>query len=262
MLAVEKLHVRLGGAAVLRGISAAFAPGRITAILGPNGAGKSTLLACLAGLRAADAGTVLLDGTALAAMPPLLRARRIGLLPQTAQVHWNIDVATLVGLGRFAHRAGWRPTAADHAAVARAMAQTDVAALAGRSVHTLSGGERGRALLARVLAGEPEWLLADEPLAGLDPAHQIDCLDALRGVAARGAGVVVVLHDLNHAARVADAVLILRAGDVLAAGAPAAVLRCETLAAAFDITADVDIAGSGRPRISITGRSPPACPPA
>ena len=253
-LAAENLVLALGGNRVLDGVSAVFARGRVTAVLGPNGAGKSSLLGCLAGLRAADAGVVTLDGVPRGQIDRRDLARRIGFLPQTADVHWDVDVQTLVELGRFAHRGRWGESDADRAAVAAAMAATDVTGFAGRVVNTLSGGERGRALLARVLAGTPEWLLADEPLASLDPAHQIDVLDRLRTIAAEGAGVVVVLHDLNQAARVADEVVLMREGRVLAHGAPDAVLTPDLIMATYGVTAHVGRTPEGRRFIVATGR--------
>ena len=254
-LSVENLGLVLGGATVLDGVTARFAPGRVTAVLGPNGAGKSSLLGCLAGLHRPSAGLVRLDGRERAAADPRMLARRIGYLPQTADVHWDIDVATLVGLGRFPHRQRWGATAADDAAVVAAMAATDVAGLATRTVNTLSGGERGRVLLARVLAGTPDWLLADEPLASLDPAHQLDVLDRLRAIAATGAGVVVVLHDLNQTARVADDVLLLRGGHVLGFGAVEALLVPDVIAAAYGVATEIACASDGRRVILTTGRS-------
>lgn len=252
VLAAEQLTVKLGGRPVLGGVSATFAAGRVTAVLGPNGAGKSTLLACLAGLRVPDSGRVLLDGVARQTLPARDLARRIGLLPQTADVHWDVDVATLVALGRYPHHRGWGLNAADRAAIAQAMAATDVAQFATRAVNSLSGGERARVLLARVLAGEPQWLLADEPLANLDPAHQADALACIRAVAAAGAGVVVVLHDLNQAMRVADAVLLLRAGQVVAAGPTADVLTPARIAETYDVHAELGATGDGAPFI-VTG---------
>lgn len=254
-LSVDNLELVLGGATVLDGVSASFAPGRVTAVLGPNGAGKSSLLGCLAGLHRPHAGVVRLDGADRVTADPRMLARRIGYLPQTADVHWDIDVATLVGLGRFPHRQRWGTTGADDAAVAAAMAATDVAGLATRTVNTLSGGERGRVLLARVLAGTPDWLLADEPLASLDPAHQLDVLDRLRAIAAAGAGVVVVLHDLNQAARVADDVLLLRGGHVLGFGAAKAVLMPDVIAATYGVTTEIAYASDGRRVILTTGRN-------
>lgn len=254
-LAVASLSLSLGGNRILDTVSASFAAGRVTAILGPNGAGKSSLLACLTGLRNIDSGLVTLDGVALHALPPRDLARRIGFLPQSADVHWDIDVATLVGLGRFPWRGRWGETAADVAAVTAAMVATDVTGLGDRIVNTLSGGERSRVLLARVLAGTPQWLLADEPLASLDPAHQLDVLDCLRGIAARGAGVVVVLHDLNQAARVADDVLLMRSGRILAFGAPDAVLTPDLISATYGVTAHIGTTAGGQRFIVATGRS-------
>jgi iron complex transport system ATP-binding protein len=242
-MCLERVSVSLGRRAVIRDVSGSFERGRVTALLGPNGSGKSTLLACLAGLLRPEAGRVLIDGADIKTLDARTRAQRVGLLPQTGEVHWDIDVATLVALGRFPHRGRWGESAEDRAAVARAMAAMDLTHFATRSVKRLSGGERGRALLARVLAGEPEWLLADEPLANLDPAHQLDVLDRLREIAAQGAGVVVVVHDLSHAARVADSVLMLREGRVVAHGPRESVLSAEVLRATFDV--DVHFGDSG-----------------
>lgn len=250
----ENLSLALGGTRILDNVSAQFAPGRVTAVLGPNGAGKSSLLACLAGLRTPDTGVVRLDGVRRADLARGDLARRIGFLPQTADVHWDVDVATLVAFGRFPHRGRWGENAADRAAITAAMAATDVTAFASRIVNTLSGGERSRVLLARVLAGTPDWLLADEPLASLDPAHQIDVLDCLRAVAARGAGVVVVLHDLNQAARVADDILLMRGGRIVAQGAPDAVLTVEAIAETYGVTAHIGSGPDGRRFIVTTGR--------
>lgn len=255
MLAAEGLRLVRGGATILDGVRAAFAPGRVTVVLGPNGAGKSSLLGCIAGVITAQAGAIALDGTPIAALDRRARARRIGYLPQGGDVHWDVDVATLVGLGRFPHRGRWGGSAEDAAAIAAAMAATDVTGLAGRIVNTLSGGERGRALLARVLAGTPEWLLADEPLASLDPAHQLDVLDCLRSIARQGAGVIVVLHDLNQAARVADEVLLMRSGRVIAHGTPDAVLTPDRIDETYGVSAFVGHTPDGQRFLIATGRA-------
>ncbi len=237
------VSVCFGALPALRGVTAQFHRGRVTALLGPNGAGKSTLLACLAGLRAPDSGQVNIAGVNVMALERMNRARRMGFLPQSSEVHWDIDVATLVGLGRLPHNGRLGKTKDDMAAIADAMAATDVERLATRTAKQLSGGERGRVLLARVLAGEPEWLLADEPLANLDPAHQLDVRDLLRQVAQRGTGVVVVLHDLSLAARVADDVILLRDGQVVASGASDEVLCADQLRTTFGVEAHIGIAG-------------------
>ena len=253
-LVADNLSVAFGGRPVLVGISARFRPGEVTAIVGPNGAGKSTLLACLAGLRVPDAGRVTLGHAPVLALAHRERARRIGFLPQTAEVAWAVEVETLVGLGRTPHSGALGLTEADHLAVRSALARTRMTELARRDVTTLSGGERARALLARVLAGEPAWLLADEPLAGLDPGHQLDAVDLMRAFAAEsGQGVVMTLHDLGVALRLADRVIVLQGGKVIADAAPLAALTPGVLAQAYGVDAAV-VAGTAGPLIELIGR--------
>jgi iron complex transport system ATP-binding protein len=231
-LTLDRVTLDLRGRRVLTDASATFAAGRITVILGPNGAGKTSLLRAAAGLIAPSAGKIVIDGRAIANMRRDERARTIGYLPQSGDVAWNMPARDVVALGRLPHRTS---AADDIAAVLTAMAATDTEQFAERRVGELSGGERARVLLARILAGEPQWLLADEPLASLDPAHQLDLLDRLRGQAARGVGVVVVLHDLVQAARVADEILMLRDGRVFAFGPPEEVLTQQHLRDAFGV---------------------------
>jgi iron complex transport system ATP-binding protein len=219
----------LGVTGRLNGVTATLDPGRITAICGPNGAGKSTLLQSLAGLIEPDAGEVLLDGTQLPSGRE--RARRIGYLPQVGEIAWDLSVAALVALGRLPH--GDR----GEAQVAAALAAVDLTHFADRSVSTLSGGERARALLARVLAGEPGWILADEPFAALDLAHQLALLARLRDAAKQGAGVVLVLHDLALAMNHADRVLVLADGALAADGPPEQALVETTIAQVWGVTA-------------------------
>lgn len=230
-LILERISLHLDGQAVLQDISATLAPGRVTVILGPNGAGKSSLLRSIAALTPHGGGARLGDAR-IADLTPRDRARAIGYLPQLGLVHWNLAVSDLVALGRLPHRTS---AATDAAAIVAAMEATGVTEFADRPIESLSGGERARVLLARVLAGEPQWLLADEPLASLDPAHQLDVLARLREVAARGTGVLVVLHDLAHAARVADAVLLLQAGRLLGVGPTEEMLVPERLRALFGV---------------------------
>lgn len=195
-------------------VSASLRPGEITAICGPNGAGKSTLLQCLAGLLAPDSGGVLLDDARLADLPPRQRAQAIGYLPQSGEIAWDLSVRNLVALGRLPHGGG------GEAAVEAALASLDLEILSNRPVMSLSGGEKARALLARVLAGEPRWILADEPLAALDLGHQLALIAHLRRAAHAGVGVVLVLHDLALAMNHADRVLMLDRGRLAADGSP------------------------------------------
>ena len=244
-LIVDRLSVRLGKRTVLHEIAAHLRPGRVTAILGPNGAGKSTLVKAVAALVARTGGSVRLGTQDVAAMDPRARARAIGYLPQDATVHWNIVARDVVALGRLPHQgAHAAPSPEDHAAVARAMHDTETTHLADRPVAELSGGERARVLLARVLAGEPDWLLADEPLASLDPAHQIDLLARLRGYASGGAGVAIVLHDLVQAQRAADDALLIADGRAVAFGPVETVMTADTLARVFGVrVAPLDVDG-------------------
>jgi iron complex transport system ATP-binding protein len=234
-LRADNLGLERGGRPVLSDISLGFRKGRITVLLGANGAGKSSLLACLAGLLRPTRGRVLLDGSPLAALDRQERARRIGFLPQAPEIHWDVDVETLVGLGRLPHRGRWGESPSDRQAIERGMRETDVTSLARRSIGQLSGGERGRALVARVLAGEPDWLLVDEPLASLDPAHQLDLIQVLRRSAGQGRGVLLVVHDLPLAQAIADEAILLRAGRTVAAGPASDVFSASVIAGAFDV---------------------------
>ena len=228
-LKLDAVTLDLGRRRVLDAVSASIAPGRVTVILGPNGAGKTSLLRVAAGLVPPSAGSVAIDGQEIAAMPRAVRARTIGYLPQSGDVAWNMVARDVIALGRLAHRGD------DAAAISEALAQTDTEALADRRVGELSGGERARVLLARVLAGEPKWLLADEPLASLDPAHQLDLLDRLRAVARDGVGVAIVLHDLAQAARVADDAILMAGGRIVTTGPATEVLIPDGLGALFGV---------------------------
>ena len=210
-------------------------PGEITAICGPNGAGKSTLLTVLAGLLKPSEGAASLDGAPLAAIPPRSRAQAIGYLPQNAEIAWDIDVATLTGLGRLPLRTS---PADDRTAIAEALAATDLTEFAHRPMSKLSGGERARALLARVLAGKPRWILADEPLAALDLAHQSALLRTFRALASEGVGVVLVLHDLTRAVNGADRAVVLERGRIVADGPPSEALSSAQLAQTWGVAAN------------------------
>lgn len=235
-LSIEELTVRLGSRTVLHQVSAKLRPGRVTALLGPNGAGKSSLLRAMLALIPAENGSVTLDGVDVRSLDPRERARRLGYLPQSGELAWNIPARHIVELGRAPHRSPFAAlSSVDRAAVDEAMALTDTAQFATRLAGELSGGERARVMLARALAGMPDWLLADEPLASLDPAHQVDMLDRLQGLAERGRGVVIVLHDLSHAARIADDVLLLREGRTVASGPAEKVLDPDVLEQAFGV---------------------------
>lgn len=254
-ISFDTVSLTLRGRLVLESVSGHLQKGKVTAILGANGAGKSSLLSCLAGLRTPDSGTILLGDRPLSGLTDQDRARSIGLLPQQADIHWEINVRALVALGRLPHQGRWTKTVADDAAIEKAMLQTDCAQFANRKALRLSGGEQARVLLARVLAGEPEWVLADEPLANLDPAHQMDAIACLKNVAANGAGVVLVLHDLTQAARIADQVIIMKQGCIQACGPCAEVLTQDQLALAFGVAVHISSDDRGAPIITPVSRA-------
>jgi iron complex transport system ATP-binding protein len=253
-IVLDHVGVTLGRRAVVRDVCAALEPGSLTAIVGPNGAGKSTLARAMLALVPAT-GRILVDGADAAAIPRADLARRIAYLPQGQLLHWPLTVERLVGLGRLPHLAPMsRISAADTAAIERAMIRADVFDLRDRIATELSGGERARVLFARALAVEAPALIADEPLASLDPGHQIDVMELLRAEAASGALVVAVLHDLTLAARYCDRLLLIDEGQIVADGAPAAVLTPARLRRVYGIDARVETGGAW-PTITTLGRS-------
>jgi iron complex transport system ATP-binding protein len=232
------LHVRLKGRAVLRGLDFGAEAGQLTAVIGRNGAGKTTLIRALAGLAAPQAGAALLDGNDVGRWERGRLARVLAYLPQERLVHWALTARAVVALGRLPYQPfGAGESAADRAAVDRALAAMDAAHLARRPVPELSGGERARVLVARALAQEPRVLLADEPAAGLDPAHQLTLFRHLAALAATGRTVVVALHDLSLAARFCHSIALVHEGRTLASGTPQEVLTPQHLAAAYGISA-------------------------
>lgn len=255
MLTAHNVDLFLSGARVLQDVSAQFERGKITVILGPNGAGKSSLIGCLAGLHRIGAGTVMVDDAPIQSLSNRGRSQIIGLLPQSGEVNWDILVRDLVALGRLPHTGRHGLSNKDEAIVDAAMSATKCQAFANRNIASLSGGERARVLLARVIAGEPEWLLADEPLANLDPAHQLDILQLLKTQAERGVGVVAVLHDLDHAARVADHIIILKNGVVAQYGRPKKVLTKSNLAAVYGIECTLATGADGTLSVRIDRRA-------
>jgi len=237
-LAAQRLEVTLAGRTVLHDVSLSLPSGQLVALVGPNGAGKTTLLRALAGL-VPSTGTVEVGGDRLSSLSLRERAKRFGYLPQGHLVHWPLPAKDVVALGRYPHGATdpARLSARDEQAVLRAMQATNVVEFAERPITELSGGERSRVALARVLAVEAPIVLADEPTASLDPRYQIDVMINLRAAADRGVLVVVVTHDLGLAARFADTVLVLSAGRLVAQGKPAQALSEQIMTDVFRVSA-------------------------
>lgn len=237
-LILQNVGVRFSGRVVLQDVSLSLPRGCLVALVGPNGAGKTTLLKAIAGLLPFD-GSVRVGDDLVSELPIRARATRMSYLPQGHIVHWPLPVRDVVALGRHPHGATdpARLNEKDQNAVTRAMAAADVSTLADRRVTELSGGERSRVALARVLAVEAPVILADEPIASLDPRYQIEVMKLLRKVADQGALVIVVTHDLGLTARFADRVLVLSKGHLAAYGAPQEALTDPVLASVFRIRA-------------------------
>jgi iron complex transport system ATP-binding protein len=237
LLRAERLTLAYDEAAVVRDLDLEIPRGRITAVVGANGCGKSTLLRALGRLMAPRAGTVLLDGRAIRELPTNQVAKRLGLLPQSPVAPDGLAVEDLVARGRYPHQRIFRRwSVQDEAAVEAALAATGMGDLRDRPIDELSGGQRQRAWIAMTLAQQPESLLLDEPTTFLDVSHQIEVLDLLTDLnRTRGTTIVMVLHDLNMAARYADHLVALAAGRVHAAGAPEDVLTVANVRAVFGL---------------------------
>jgi iron complex transport system ATP-binding protein len=237
-LRVEGLDVVLAGRTVVRDASVAFARRQVVAVVGPNGAGKTSLLRAVAGLVPAS-GEILVGADALKSLSLAERARRFAYLPQRHSLCWPLPVRDIVALGRYPHGVTdpGRLSAADVQAVATAMAEVEVTGLADRVVTELSGGEKSRVMLARLLAVEAPVILADEPTTSLDPRYQIEVMRLLRRAAGHGALVLVITHDLGLAARFADLVVVMDAGKIVASGPPIEALAPDVLADVFHVRA-------------------------
>lgn len=256
-LSAAGLRLGYGERTVIDGLDVELPPGQVTAIVGANGCGKSTLLRSLARLLSPSAGTVLLDGHDLRKLGSKEVARTLGLLPQSPTAPEGIAVADLVGRGRHPHQkllARW--TEQDYAAVASSLEATGTADLADRAVDELSGGQRQRVWIAMALAQETEILLLDEPTTFLDVAHQVEILDLLRDLNRdRGTTVVMVLHDINLAARYADHLFALRGGRIVDAGPPHEVVNAALIREVFDLDSVViSDPVSGAPLVLPRGR--------
>ncbi|MGV8996148.1 MAG: ABC transporter ATP-binding protein [Parvibaculaceae bacterium] len=232
------ITVSMAGRKILDQVNLTVGQGELVGIVGPNGSGKTTLMRVLAHLLQPDNGEVRADGKFLNDYAPNDLARTIAYLAQGSFVHWSLNAEKIVALGRLPHRGGWYAGGVQNdPAIERAIAATEIGHLRHRTTDTLSGGERARVMLARALSVEAPILLADEPVASLDPYHQIQVMEVLAAAAKSGVAVVVILHDLTLAARYCDRLLMLKDGRVLAEGLPEHVLSDEHIKAAYRVTA-------------------------
>jgi iron complex transport system ATP-binding protein len=232
LLNIADLSVQSRGRDVLHNVSLQVRAGEVIGLIGPNGAGKTTLMRAALGLVPHD------GQSSLAQLSPTGRARAAAWLPQSREIAWPMQVEALVALGRTPHLApGQRPGPEDREAVAQALAEMGLEQFAARTATRLSGGEQARVLIARALAQRSPLLMADEPIAGLDPAHQIATMDSFTRLAGDGRAVWLSLHDLGLAARHCTRLVVLHKGRIVADGAPGDVLSPELMREVFGVTA-------------------------
>lgn len=238
-LDIRQLGHRLGDRQLLEDINLSVTPGSVTGLIGPNGAGKSTLMKLLAGILPLQSGSVSLDGRPLADWQPRALARARAWLPQQSPVHWPLSVLTVAGLGRLAwHRGSFQEN--DRQVVAAALADCGIAGLAEREMSSLSQGEQALAHMARVLGSEPRLMLLDEPVAALDPGHQLRLLELVQQRSRHhGSTSLVILHDLALAARYCDHLVLLHQGRIVAHGSPQEVLSPANLLHCYGVHAEI-----------------------
>ncbi|MFN3723417.1 MAG: ABC transporter ATP-binding protein [Paracoccaceae bacterium] len=225
LLTLDRMTARRGPCAVLERISLSVGAGECVGLIGPNGAGKTTLMRAALGLMPIE------GASSLASLSASARAAQAAWLPQSPEIAWPVTVGHLVALGAMA-----RGRALDHPSVARAIARLDLAGFRDRAANGLSGGEQARVLIARALAQDTPLLLADEPIAGLDPAQQIRTMRVFRDLAAEGRSVIVSLHDLGLAARHCTRIIVVHAGGLAADGPPETVLTDDLMGQVFGVT--------------------------
>jgi len=237
-LEARNIHVTIRENLILNDVSLSLPRGKLVGLIGPNGAGKTTLLRAMLGLVHRQSGTILLDGEDLAGWTLKEKAKKITYAAQGAPVHWPLDVEHIISLGRIPHLDPWQKiSGTDKDIIRQAMINTDTRHLAGRLTTTLSGGERACVMLARAIVAEADYLCADEPIASLDPYHQLHVMDILQGLAREGHGVLIILHDLSLAGRYCDELVLMDQGRILAHGTAGQVLTEENLAKAYHIKA-------------------------
>jgi ABC-type cobalamin/Fe3+-siderophores transport system ATPase subunit len=236
LLDAQDIGYRIDGIDILDGIDLELNAGEMVGLIGPNGAGKSSLVRLLAGVETPTRGTVRFAGKPLDDWPARERAQRVGYLAQDAAAHWPLSVEQIVELGRLPYQQWWlQLTAEDRERVERALRLTETLAYRNRVVTTLSGGEQTLVMLARIFAAEPELIFADEPVAALDPYHQLHVMEVLRSHSAGERASIVVLHDLGLAARFCDRLYLLRHGHLHCSGPVGEVLTRDHIAEVYGV---------------------------
>lgn len=238
MLEAKNISICFGQHTIVDDVAFSIGKGELIGLVGPNGAGKSTLLKGLARLLPLKGGTVTLDGQPLESVPRKALSKRLSYLAQGDVIHWPLDVERVVGLGRLPHLSGWQSLSEeDTAVIDRSIDAAEIGHLRRRTATKLSGGEKRLVMIARALAVGADILLADEPVSGLDPNHQIQVMELMKALAQAGRGVVVVLHDLSLAARFCDRVYLMNKGKMAVDGPPREVLSADHLKAVYHISA-------------------------
>ncbi|WP_298308744.1 ABC transporter ATP-binding protein [uncultured Erythrobacter sp.] len=254
LFAASRLSYVASGSALVEDASFALEAGTLTALIGPNGAGKTTMLRLALGLLEASAGSAQIRGRNIAAMRPIERARLLAYLPQQRPLVWPQPVRDIVALGRFAYGGGpSHLSSGDADAVTRAIASCDLEGFEERAADTLSGGELSRVHLARALAAETPVVIADEPVAALDPRYAHEVLELFKGAAGEGRAILTVLHDLSLAARYADRLIWMNRGRLVADGTPKDTLTEDRLREVFGIEARVDVDSADNILLDIRG---------
>ncbi|MBC8014722.1 MAG: ABC transporter ATP-binding protein [Sporomusaceae bacterium] len=255
IMKAENVDLGFAGTPVLKDLTMAVKKGQMMSILGPNGSGKSTLLKALSRNLKPDKGSVYLAGSNIAALSAKVIARKMAVLPQAPQAPRDLTVKDLVEYGRYPHQSWWQgKSKEDYQCVEWALEQTGLKDMAGRIVSTLSGGERQRVWIAMALAQRPQILLLDEPTTYLDICHQLEIMELLADFNHEHTlTVVMVLHDINHAARYSDCVAVLHHGEVFAIGRPEEVITSHMLRTVFGVESEIGMDNRGKPVVTITG---------
>ncbi|QEP44729.1 ABC transporter ATP-binding protein [Ectothiorhodospiraceae bacterium BW-2] len=243
MLTVKDISFGYQRTLLLQGVSCRVGAGEMVALVGPNGAGKSTLLKLLAGLLTPSRGEIWLQGQPLHRWGLVQRAQKIGYLAQQGEIAWGVSVEQLVALGRYPYGGSMQSVRAAAPFIERVLAECDLLPLRKRRADTLSGGERARLLLARVLVGEPQLLLVDEPVAALDLAHQLQLMQQLERFCQQGGALLLVVHNLQLAAHFSSKVVLLQQGKLVAEGEAAKVLTPERMAQLFGVVPNPELQG-------------------
>ena len=236
LISGSNLSFQIGDISILKNIDLEVKPGELVGLIGPNGAGKSTLLKLLTCVETASGGEIYYDGRKVSELSTEDRAKRIGYLVQGAKAYWPFTVEKVIGLGRLPYQKWWRSASAeDNEKVFQAMRITETLAYRNRVVTTLSGGEHTLVMLARIFATGPQLIFADEPVAALDPYHQLHVMEILRNHARNNCAAIVVLHDLSLAARFCDRLYLINHGELYSSGTPNQVMITENIADVYGV---------------------------